>query len=133
MRQVDFSARRGVVVGSTALLILIAFFYLRGDLGNFSLEFLSNPAPTVVSQLDCDTTIIDARVLASQRRISEPMRVVIYFNEKPTFDAREYLLSHAVRIDLATWTGEYLEADALTGQLCFLATVPGVTRVSAVE
>ena len=129
MKTVPFITKYKVFI-AIVITALIAVFYLLDDIREASLSGFTGATSTVASALICDTTLIDEEILSLQRSKDDVIRIRTHFNEKPTFDARDYFLENGVAIYMNTWTGDYLTADMRVQELCFMANLPGVTKLS---
>jgi len=118
-----------IIIGVIALLV----FFLQKDIGLFSYDSLIGKTPALRTQLDCEVGVLDESVLSARKPMDELLKMLIHFSEKPSQDAEAYLADNGVYVLPKTWIFDYMIAETRGEQLCFLATLPGVTSVELGE
>ena len=111
-----------IIIAGVALL---AFFYLRRDQVIFSMDFLKTGKPAISQALSCKLQHADSSVLTARKDKTDAIKLLVSFNEEPSQDMRDYLAHQGITIYLNTWVADY--------RLCFLDTIPGVTKISLGE
>lgn len=117
-----------------AAILILAIFYLSKDIGPVSLDTLLGKKPLIQTVLNCKTTRLDRTVLTARKDPGDVIRLIMQFNEKPSIDVRDFLITKGIRIYPESWTDDnLLVADATVSSLCFADTLPGITGITSGE
>ncbi len=127
-------AKKYKFVIAIIVLVMLALFYLGKDAKRFSLDFLYSTEKPIGSYLSCaKSPLFEKQLLNARKSSTAPIQLLIHFSEKPSQDVKDYFATAGVMLDINTWILDYAVADTTVNHLCFLADLPGITKISIAE
>ena len=114
----------------TVVVALLALFYLRDDVRRLVL-LTPGQEPALGDQITCTKDRFTTELLAKHASVALPLQVLVHFQDKPSADAISFFQINGVALQPNSWIYDYMVAETDVSHVCFLATVPGVTKVDA--
>jgi hypothetical protein len=133
MKYSKLSRKQFTGVVAVMLVLGLAIFYLVTDIDQVSLDFLYDRKPTIASQIACRSALVTTRLAEARKLSRENVRLLVHFEERPSVEVSDFLAEQGVIIYRHTWIFDYLVVDSPIDKLCYLTSLPSITKIDLAE
>ncbi|OGY92905.1 MAG: hypothetical protein A3B31_00900 [Candidatus Komeilibacteria bacterium RIFCSPLOWO2_01_FULL_53_11] len=129
MPDMNFIVQHRVII-AIVIVIGAALLYLYRDITVALRWNFFHVSRSIGEQARCSVEKFDDALKNARRNTDDTVSLLVHWNEKPSFDVRDFLSEQGIVIYPETWMNDYVLGVAAVSQLCTLAEFPGVTRLT---
>ena len=129
MPDMNFIVQHRILI-AVVIVLGAALLYLYRDITMASRWNFFHVSRSIGEQARCSVEKFDDALKNARRNTDDTVSLLIYWNERPSVDVRDFLSEQDIIIYPETWMNDYVLGIAKVSELCTLAVFPGVTRLT---
>ena len=129
MPDMNFIVQHRILI-AVVIVLGAALLYLYRDITMASRWNFFHVSRSIGEQARCSIEKFDDALKNARRNTDDTVSLLIYWNERPSVDVRDFLSEQDIIIYPETWMNDYVLGIAKVSELCTLAGFPGVTRLT---